>query len=115
MSISSALTPYQEQIISCGFIACDIEYHLLRAYNDCYKSHHTTVPEFMDISDLFDDSLDDTGVRWLDITYYSYKIHRRELTMELVEEVLCSMKAEFITMMGEHVNECQNIIIEEMI
>ena len=96
----------------------DAELYLINSYVRSY--HYTStrqddgIPVFWDIQELFADELDRSGKTLLYVNCFSYKLHRRELTAELLEATLIGMKAEFHTMLGEHVNECQNILLEEM-
>lgn len=110
---------FDYMLVSCGgnkpiqlqyYSSDDIEYYLVNAYSQA--SFNGNIPNFWEIFDAFQDQILATDKR--SFCYDDLVLFRGEITDDLLEYILINMKCEFISMLGQHINDCQNILFEEM-
>lgn len=114
--INKALVPYNETKVRAYDITSytndDIEYYLLAAYRNV-SFENGVAPDFFDIYDAVQDQINMSGKNTF--MFQNHILSRYELTMEMIEFVLTSSRIQFMGMKGEHVNDAQNTLVEEMI
>lgn len=99
---------------SLGKTALDsIEWFVMDAYIKSFYYYKTVVPEFFDVFDLFIDSIYDSCRQFFVSDIYGIALNIDNLSMELVQDLLMKEKVEFISMEGEHLGDCQNILFED--
>jgi F0F1-type ATP synthase alpha subunit len=111
-----ALVPVKKQSQDLDFFMIDdLEFHVLEAYRilaELKADDEPFVPEILELEDLFMDLILQTELKVFN--YKDYLISIYEIKYGILEDILMNMKFEFISIIGEHVGECQKVMYEEM-
>lgn len=88
----------------------DLEAMLLVGYQRALGYEFS--PQFFDVLNYFWDAFEESRLYNLYCCSLDYPFHKSEIDEDVLERLLLSMGAEFITMQGEPVNAAQNCLIE---
>jgi len=95
-----------------SFYPSDLEYYILKAYSDAVHGAYE-VPDFFAINEFFDYHLNFANRDVFNVGSFGLDVNKYEMTFELIEETLDLMRASFVNMLGEELNNCQNELFEE--
>jgi hypothetical protein len=90
-----------------------IEWFVANAYNKSFYYYKSDIPEFFDIFDLITDEIGESCKRFVTSEIHGFTQPKDEISMEFIQDIMINMKMEFLSIEGEHLGCCQNILFTD--